>query len=226
MPNQFQHVQQFLGSLDWFGGFNSRLSLPRCPVPHAWHHLNRRLPYHLDAVKTLQTYMSGTAPAPTTPGAITAITAVPVPRGVPASTIPAEQSDAGGGPVDLNHEYARSRAGVARQQLDSASDALRDQVQGVFDDARNGVDTLAPTVRDSARQAEQVETDAREQAEEAQRQQRQQRQQARDQARKRYASLTKTELSDEAGKRGLPKSGTVDELVDRLVKDDTKNDGK
>jgi hypothetical protein len=217
MPNQFQHVQQFLGSLDWFGGFNSRLSLPRCPVPHAWHHLNRRLPYHLDAVKTLQTYVNGTAPAPTTPGAITA---VPVPRGVPPSTIPAEQSGAGGGPVDLNHEYARSRAGVARQQLDSASDALRDQVQGVFDDAREGVDTLAPTVRDSARQAEQVETDAREQAEEAQRQQ------AGDQARKRYASRTRTELSDEAGKRGLPRSGTVDELVDRLVKDDTRNDGK
>jgi hypothetical protein len=128
--------------------------------------------------------------------------------------------------VDLNHEYARSLAeaantltGVTRRQLDSASSAVRDQVQGVSDAARKGVDTLEQTVRAQARQAERVETEARERAEEAQRQQRQQ---ARDQARERYASLTKTELSDEAGKRGLPKTGTVEELVDRLIENDTK----
>jgi hypothetical protein len=95
MPNQFQHVQQFLGSLDWFGGLNSRRSTLRSSVPGAWHHLNRRLPYHLDAVKTLQEYMDGTAAAPTPPAATTA---VPGPR-LPASTAPVEQSDAGREPA-------------------------------------------------------------------------------------------------------------------------------
>jgi hypothetical protein len=143
--------------------------------------------------------------------------------------------------VDLNHQYARSLVevantltGVTRQQLDSVSSAVRDQVQGASDVARSGVDTIERTARDQARQAERVEAEAREAAEEAERRQaqeaakaeRQQRKEARDQARERYERLTKTELSDEAGKRGLLKTGTVDELVARLVEDDTKDDSK
>jgi hypothetical protein len=139
--------------------------------------------------------------------------------------------------VDLNHEYARSLAelantltGTARQQIESVGSVARDQVHQLSDAARGGVERVEQTVRDQAQQAERVEREAREQAEEAQRQQareaaraeRQQRKEARDQAGERYQSLTKTELSDEAGKRGLPKTGTVDELVDRLVEDDTK----
>lgn len=143
--------------------------------------------------------------------------------------------------VDLNHEYARSVAeatntltGVARQQFESVGTAVREQVQGVSDAARQGVDAVEQTVREQARQAERAEAKAREAAEEAQRQQardaaraeRQQRQQARNQARERYASLSKNELADEAGKRGLPKTGTIEELVDRLVENDTKDDTK
>jgi len=59
IPDEFRHVQQFLGSLDWFGSLNSRRSTPRSLVPGAWHHLNSRFPYHLDAVKTLQEYLDG-----------------------------------------------------------------------------------------------------------------------------------------------------------------------
>jgi hypothetical protein len=125
--------------------------------------------------------------------------------------------------VDLNHEYARSLAevantltGVTRQQIDSVSSAVREQVQGVSDAARSGVDTLERTARDQAAQAERAEAEAREAAEEAQRQQ----------ARERYAGLTKNELSDEAGQRGLPKTGTVDELIERLVENDTTEDSK
>ena len=117
--------------------------------------------------------------------------------------------------VDLNHDYARSLAeaantltGAARQQIESVNGTVRDQVHQLSDATRGGVARVEQTVRDQAQQAEEA--------------QRQQAQQARDQARERYASLTKTELSDEAGKRGLPKTGTVDELVDRLVEDDTK----
>jgi len=124
--------------------------------------------------------------------------------------------------VDLNHEYARSLAelantltGAARQQIESVNGTVRDQVQQLSDTARDSVERVEQTVRDQAQQAEEAE---RQQTREAARAERQQRQQARE----RYASLTKTELSDEAGKRGLPKTGTVDELVDRLVEDDTK----
>jgi len=139
--------------------------------------------------------------------------------------------------VELNHQYARQLAEVAntltgatRQQIESVSGAVRDQVQTVSEAARGNVDKLEQTVRDTAEQAEQTQREAREQAEEAQRQQerdavraeRQERKQAQDRARERYQSLTKTELADEAGKRNLPKTGTVDELVDRLVADDTK----
>jgi hypothetical protein len=140
--------------------------------------------------------------------------------------------------VDLNHEYARSLAesvntltGAARRQFESVSNAVRDQVPDVSNAARSGVDTIEQTVHEQARQAERVETEAREEAErqqarEAAKAERQQRQQARDQTRERYESLTKTELSDEAGKRGLRKTGTVEEPVARLVEDDTKDNSQ
>jgi hypothetical protein len=139
--------------------------------------------------------------------------------------------------VELNHQYARQLAEVAntltgatRQQIESVSGAVRDQVQSVADTARGNVDKLERTVHDTADQIEQTQREAREQAEEAQRQQerdavkveRQERKQSEDKARERYQSLNRTELADEAGKRSLPKTGTVDELVDRLVADDTK----
>ena len=36
-----------------------------------------------------------------------------------------------------------------------------------------------------------------------------------------YEGLTKAELSDKLAERDLPKTGTVDELIDRLVAADT-----
>ena len=139
--------------------------------------------------------------------------------------------------VELNHQYARqlaevanTRTGATRQQIESVSGAVRDQVQTVAETARGTVDELQRTVRDTADQAERTQREAREAAEDAQRQQerdaakaeRQDRKQAQDKARERYQSLNKTELADEAEKRNLPKTGTVDELVDRLVAADTE----
>ncbi len=54
LPPVYRHRHQFLGALDGFGGLNSRLDLPFSRVPGAWHHLNRRLPAHLDAVACLR----------------------------------------------------------------------------------------------------------------------------------------------------------------------------
>ena len=46
--------------------------------------------------------------------------------------------------------------------------------------------------------------------------------QAHDKDRERYEGLTKAELSDQLGQRDLPKTGNVDELVERLVEADSK----
>lgn len=53
MPTAFGNIGQYLGELDWFGGMNSRLSLDYETVPGAWHHLNTRLPGHLDFAEVL-----------------------------------------------------------------------------------------------------------------------------------------------------------------------------
>lgn len=139
--------------------------------------------------------------------------------------------------VDLNHDYVRKLAevantltGVTREQFQSVGNIVRSQIESVSDAARSGVDTVEETVRSQADQVERAENEAREQAEEAERQQareaakaeRAERREASAKARERYENLNKAELSEEAAKRDLPKTGTVDELVERLVASDTK----
>jgi hypothetical protein len=128
--------------------------------------------------------------------------------------------------VDLNHQYARQLAevanslvGVTRSQFESVGNVVRDQVGSISAVARNSADTVEQVVRDQADEAEQAE---RQQARDAAKAERQERKQAADEARERYEALTKAELAEEAGKRNLPKSGTVDELVARLVEADAK----
>ena len=83
--------------------------------------------------------------------------------------------------------------------------------------------TLSGTVREQAesvgKKAEQAGQDV---AREARRVEREQAKRAHDKARERYEGLTKAELSDQLDKRDLPKTGNVDELVERLVEADSK----
>jgi hypothetical protein len=83
--------------------------------------------------------------------------------------------------------------------------------------------SLSGTVREQAesvgKKAEQAGQDV---AREARRVEREQAKRAHDKARERYEGRTKAELSDELDKRDLPKTGTVDELVERLVEADSK----
>ena len=44
LPDEFNHVYQFLGDYDWFGGLNSRIGLDFNKIAGAWHHTNTRLP--------------------------------------------------------------------------------------------------------------------------------------------------------------------------------------
>lgn len=53
LPSQFEHRYQFIGSLDSFGGMNSRLDVPHETVDGAWHHLNEKLPFHMPLKKVL-----------------------------------------------------------------------------------------------------------------------------------------------------------------------------
>jgi len=139
--------------------------------------------------------------------------------------------------VDLNHDYARKLAevantltGVTRQQIESVTTVVRDRAQSLSEAARTSVDKVEQTVADQADQAEKVEREARAEAEKVEREaraeaakaERVEHKKAQDDARARYEALNKTELADEAGKRNLLKTGTVDELVARLVEDDTK----
>ncbi|MBF0461598.1 MAG: hypothetical protein HQL87_09395 [Magnetococcales bacterium] len=54
LPAACQHKQQFIGDIDWFGGMNSRIGIPRTIVPNAWHHTNTNLPYHLPVEEVLK----------------------------------------------------------------------------------------------------------------------------------------------------------------------------
>jgi len=130
--------------------------------------------------------------------------------------------------VDVNAEYARQLAGAGntvsgavRQHLEGLSSVWFNQVQSVSEVLQGTVETFEENVRDNADQAEQVQREQEEKAEQAEREERQAAQKAerekRAQVREHYRSLTKNELSEEAAKRNLPKTGTVDELVDRLV---------
>jgi hypothetical protein len=83
--------------------------------------------------------------------------------------------------------------------------------------------TLSGVVREQAESVtDKAEQAGKDLAREARKVEREQARRAHDKARERYEGLTKAELSDLLDKRDLPKTGTVDELVERLVEADSK----
>ena len=104
-------------------------------------------------------------------------------------------------------DRAESAGNLVREKAESAGDIVRDKAESAERTARRG---------EKAEQAEQ------ERAREARFAERRQARRAHDKARERYEGLTKAELSDQLAKRQLPKSGNVDELIERLVEADSK----
>ena len=101
---------------------------------------------------------------------------------------------------DLTIKWAESAgmlSGVVREQAESVSGLVREQAE-----------LAGKAEKDLVREARKAE---REQA-----------RHAHDTARERYEGLTKAELSDLLDKRDLPKTGNVDELIERLVEADSK----
>ena len=116
-------------------------------------------------------------------------------------------------------EMVTSLYGTVREQADKVTGVVQDQVDAV----------AAGTVR-QAQRAEEVANKQAAAAEEANREadrqakatERAEARRARKEAREQYEGLTKAELSDLLAERELPKSGTVDELRERLVSADSQ----
>ncbi len=116
-------------------------------------------------------------------------------------------------------ETAGMLSGVVREQAESVGGVVREQTESARDFVHEQADKAEQAAREQADQAEQVQ---RELAREARKTEREQARRAHDKARERYEGLTKAELSDLLGQRDLPKTGNVDELVERLVEADSK----
>ena len=116
-------------------------------------------------------------------------------------------------------EAAGTLSGAAREQAESVRGLAREQAESTRDFVHEQASKAEQAARQQADKAEQAE---KELAREVRKAEREQAKHAHDQARERYEGLTKAELSDQLDHRHLPKTGNVDELVERLVEADSK----
>jgi flagellar biosynthesis GTPase FlhF len=128
---------------------------------------------------------------------------------------------------DLVREKAEVAGNVVREQAEKAEQAALEQAEKAEQAEKERARQARQAEREQAAKAEQA---AREQAEQAEKErarqarqaEREQARRAHERARERYEGLTKAELSDLLAKRELPKTGNVDELIERLVEADSK----
>jgi len=139
--------------------------------------------------------------------------------------------------VDLNRDLATrwaelvtSMTGTLREGAEKVSSIVKEQTDTVAEVATEQAKKGEEIVKDQAELAEQVKKEQAELAEQAEKEQARQAKAAERaaakaahaQAREPYEELTKAELADQLSERGLPKSGTVDELIERLVSADSE----
>jgi len=110
--------------------------------------------------------------------------------------------------IEVNRDLAKKWSGaistlvdLARAQTSSAGEAVRGHAESVTDWISGAVDTAQKSAQE---QADAIATARREQAH------------------ARYAGLSKTELTELLAQRDLPRTGTSDELIDRLVAADAQ----
>jgi hypothetical protein len=123
---------------------------------------------------------------------------------------------------DLTIKWAESAgmlSGAVREQAESVGGLLRGQAESARDFVHEQAGKAEHAAHEQADKAEQAKQEL---AREARKAEREQARHTHDKARKRYEGLTKAELSDQLGQRDLPKTGNVDELVERLVEADSK----
>jgi len=128
--------------------------------------------------------------------------------------------------VDINRRLAvrcaeavGTLSGVGREKAESAGDLVREKAEAAGNVLRERAEKAEQAALEQAEKAEQAEKELARQARQAERDQDRR---ARERARERYEGLAKAELSDLLAKRELPKTGNVDELIERLVEADSK----
>ena len=114
-------------------------------------------------------------------------------------------------------EAAGTLSGTVRGKAESAGDVVREKAEAAGDIAREQAENAERAAREQAAKAEQAEQELARQARQAEREHARQ---AHARARARYEGLPKAELSDLLAKRDLPKTGNIDELIERLVEAD------
>src|SRR6478609_4592296 len=106
--------------------------------------------------------------------------------------------------VDLNRDLATRWA----ELVTSISGTVRSQAKKAEEVAQQQAEAAEQVEKEQARLARQAERAAAKEAHAK--------------AREPYEELTKAELSDQLAERGLPKSGNVEELIERLVSADSE----
>jgi hypothetical protein len=115
--------------------------------------------------------------------------------------------------TDFQRGHSKAISTWVSGETETFTDAAKQQTEQLEKAQREQIERAQQAEREREEQARQAERDrAKAQRDEARR--------ARQAARERYEGLTKAELSEELANRELPKTGNVDELIDRLVSAD------
>jgi hypothetical protein len=110
-------------------------------------------------------------------------------------------------------------SGAARARMESAGEIMRERAESANEVVHERAGSFG---RAASEQAEKAEKAQEEMAREARRIERQKAKEEHEQARARYEGRTKAELSDLLAERNLPKTGNIDDLIERLVEADGK----
>src|SRR6476469_4327283 len=128
--------------------------------------------------------------------------------------------------VDFNRDLAirwaeivTSLYGTVRDQVDKVTGIVKDQTNQVADQTVQQARKAQDLANEQAHAVEEAKKEEEKQARAAERAAARQ---ADKEAREQYEGLTKAQLSDLLNERELPKSGTVEELIERLVSADSE----
>jgi septal ring factor EnvC (AmiA/AmiB activator) len=128
--------------------------------------------------------------------------------------------------ADLTTRQAEKAEQAAKAQAEKAEQAKREQAEEAEEAEKAKAREAKRVEREEARKAQQQAEEAEEaekaKAREAKRVEREEARKAQQKAREAYEGLTKAELSDQLAGRGLPKTGNIDDLIERLVSADSE----
>jgi len=111
-------------------------------------------------------------------------------------------------------EQAESFSHVVTEQTDEVADLTVKQAQRAEQAAQQQAQKVEQAKRERAEEADEAE---KAKAREANRIEREEAKKAQQQARQAYQGLIKAELADQLAERDLPKTGNVEDLIERLI---------